>query len=499
MAVASVAILTARTRPILPALACWAAASFCVAFNMLPAGAAIALSLAVLTAVLSDRLPQGLTWALFAWLSSIGAGWTILRIADVPTNKAPEVLSHTAAALAVWWVFAAGLARRWPNRWAAEARAAFLMTAATACVAATCVLAYSAVGVTYWRLTQGFWRVTAAWELRPIYLPSTAWQGLIDIALVTAAVQLSRWVVKWKPLPTATLWLVLFAGAWWGLMLPPSPALTNSRWPGWLTWLVWIQTAWSWTLLGGVLAWVWQGRRRQERAWPNDLGSLVRVPRPWPGLESTAVALGLVLMPLGLWHAFSAGLGSTPAVRLTTWDMAAAGLALSILIGWHWSRTVAELSLSLWTAALVALGATTALEMTSPRVSIELLPAVHTGALAGLICASALWFWLAGFWRQQRLGGRAWTTSGRLIPLAERVGFLAAALAVLVSSKLALWPRMQYGSADDSSSRLIVGSVMYALLVAACLFAAIRVRRATMLYLAGLAGTAWGIFLWLRC
>ena len=44
-----------------------------------------------------------------------------------------------------------------------------------AAIAVICVLAYSAVGVTYWRLTQGFWRVTSAWELLPIYLPSTAW------------------------------------------------------------------------------------------------------------------------------------------------------------------------------------------------------------------------------------------------------------------------------------------------------------------------------------
>ena len=498
MAVASVAILAARTRPILPALACWSAIALCAAFDLLPAGAGIALAAAVLAAVLSDRLPKGLTWALFAWLSSVAAGWAIIRIAQVPSGKIPEVLSHTAAALAAWWMLAAGLARQWPNRWAAEARAAFLMTAATASIAVICVLAYSAVGVTYWRLTQGFWRVTSAWELLPIYLPSTAWQGLIDIALVIVAAQLSRWAARWKPLPAATLWLVIFAGAWWGLMLPPSPALTNSPWPSWLTWLVWIQTAWSWTLLGGVLAWVWQGWRKQERAWPNDLGSLVCVPRPWPGLEPMAIALGLVLMPLGLWHAFSAGFGSLPAVRLTTWDMVAAGTALSILIGWHWSRALAELSLSLWTAALAALGATTALQVSSPRASIELLPAVHTGALAGLICASALWFWLAGFWRQQRHGSRAWTTTGRLIPLADRVGFLAAALAVLVGSKLALWPRMQYGSADDSSARLVAGSVTYALLVGVCLCAAVQVRRATMLWLAGLAGLAWGTFLWLR-
>ena len=196
MAVASVAILAARTRPILPALACWAATALCVALNLLPTGAGIALSGAVLAAVLSDWLPRGLTWALFAWLSSIAAGWAMLCLAEVPAGKIPEVLSHTAAALAVWWMLTAGLTREWANRWSSEARSAFVMVAITAAMAAGILLAYSAVGVTYWRLTQGFWRVTSAWEMHPIYLPSTAWEGLIDIVVVIAAVQASRWAAR---------------------------------------------------------------------------------------------------------------------------------------------------------------------------------------------------------------------------------------------------------------------------------------------------------------
>lgn len=475
----------------LPAFACWSALALCVALDLVPFGAGVALAAAVLAAVISDRLPSGLVWALFAWLTSVAVAWTMIQVAQVPKSLVPHVLSHAAAALAAWWMLAAGLTRHWPDRWAADARAAFVMTAATAAMGSVILLIYSAVGVTYWRLTQAF-------GIEPIYLPNTAWQGLVDIVLVILAAQLSRAVGRWSGLPIATLWLVVFAGTWWGLMLPPAPAMTSTSWPGWLTWLVWIQTAWAWPLLGAMLIWVWQGWRRQERAWPDDLPSLVRVSPPWPGLEQSVTAIGLVLIPLGLWHAFGTGPEGYQIARLTTWTMAAGALALSIFVGWRWSRTVAELALSLWTISLAALASTTALQMACSQPTLERLPVVHSAVLAGLAGASLLWFWLAGFWQQQLQQGRPWTIAGRLIPLADRVGFLAAALAVLVAAKLAMWPRMEYGSADNSTGRLAVGSLIYVLLIAICLYAARQVRKSAMIWLAGMAGIAWGTFLCLR-
>ena len=218
----------------------------------------------------------------------------------------------------------------------------------------------------------------------------------------------------------------------------------------------------------------------------------------WPGLELMAIFLGLVLVPLGLWQAFTAGLGSVPAVRLTTWDMAAAAAALSILTGWRWSRASAELSLSLWTTALAAHRGNDGNAGSPPTVVDRGAAGGAHGGVVGLTCASVVWFWLASFWRQQLRDGRAWTTAGRLIPLAERVGFLATALAVLVGAKLAIWPRMPYGSADNSAARLATGSVTYILLIGMCLYAATRVGKMTMLWLAGLAGTTYGAFLWLR-
>jgi hypothetical protein len=48
------------------------------------------------------------------------------------------------------------------------------------------------------------------------------------------------------------------------------------------------------------------------------------------------------------------------------------------------------------------------------------------GALLGCALAGAYLLWLARFWEQQLLEGRPWTTAGRLIPVARRVGCVAA-------------------------------------------------------------------------
>lgn len=493
IALASVALLLARTCPWVLSLACWAALALCVSMNLLPVVAGALLAIAVAAAVGARRLPAGLAWALFAWLVSLAVGWTLIHAVGYAASLVPEVICHTSAALAAWWMFAALLMRYWPDRWAGEARAAFAMTAASMAVVALVLLTCSTVTVAIWRLN------VLGWEVRPVYMPVVAWQGLIDISLLIVALLVFRGVQAWANWPVALLWLVVFAGTWYSLRLPVVSPLTYSNWPEWAGAGLVIQTVLSLALLGAVLAWVWSDWRAQARAWPGHLESLVRVSRPSPGLEASATAISLVLIPMGLWHAFSTGVGAMQIARLTTWDMAAAALALSVFVAWWWSGTLAELSLSLWTVSLAAFGATTAIQVAAPRASsIEELPIIQSGVLLGLTVASLVWFWLASVWQQQLRDGRAWTTAGRLIPLADRIGFLSAALAVLVGAKLAVWPRLQHGSADNGLGRMYTVSLIFLLLVAACLYAARRTRRPTLLWLAGLAVWVWCLFIWLR-
>lgn len=486
IALGSTALLQARSCPWILAFACWAALALCVAIALMPPVPAALLAAAVLAAVFAHVLPAGLSWALFAWLVSIAAGWTLVTVS---TARPAEVFCHTAAALAGWWMFAALLVSRRPEGWARDARAAFVMTAAAAAVTALVLLGFSAVAVTIWRVR--------AVPL-PVYTPYTAWQGLLDIGMLAVALLLIRSLGRWSAWPAAALWLTIFAGTWWGLMLPMTSPWAVSPWPSWLTWGTCVQTAWSWPLLAAVLAWVSRDWRRQERAWPDRLGELIRTSPPWKGLQTSALVIGLVLIPTGLWHTFSTGTGACQVARLTTWNMAAAALALSTFIAWRWSDTLAELALSLWSVSLAAFGATTALEWTASAgeaAPIDQMPAVQTGVLAGLAAASGLWFWLAGHWQRQLHRGRPWTAAGRLIPLADRIGFLAAALAVLVGAKMAFWPSFMGTSSDDSTERLVVASVFYLLLTIVCLYGAWQTRRTARFHLAGVVVLIWVLFL----
>ncbi len=53
------------------------------------------------------------------------------------------------------------------------------------------------------------------------------------------------------------------------------------------------------------------------------------------------------------------------------------------------------------------------------------LPAAPTNVLAGVSLAGMYLLWLAKFWQQQLDDGRAWTTTGRLIPAARQLSYVA--------------------------------------------------------------------------
>ncbi len=70
--------------------------------------------------------------------------------------------------------------------------------------------------------------------------------------------------------------------------------------------------------------------------------------------------------------------------------------------------------------------------------SLSWLPAAPGGGFIGLGLAGAYFLWVARFWSQQLDEGRAWTTSGRLIPSARRLGYLIAAVELAAAGLLAL-------------------------------------------------------------
>jgi len=456
---------------------------------LLPGVVCVLLALAVVSSLAVGWLPAGLVWAVFAWSVSIAVGWTLGRIAGLPVLQAA---CHAAAFSAAWWTVAAAMAKRWPNRWAGEAVSAFVMTAAASGVAVAVMLAYDAALVGIWRLYQVF-------VLPPMYVSAQPWQGLMDLALLGLGLLGSLRVGPWKARATVVLWLLVGAGLWWGLTIPPWPReVVPTLWPTWLSWTVWLHGSICWPLLPVVLWWVWSDWKAQEAAWPRRMSDLVRVSPPPAGLEASAGVIGLAVVPSGLWHAFWVGSGVLLVLGVVTVFTALAATALSVLVGRRWNQALAELSLAVWSVAILCLVQMPAAWFVSQRPAIERLPVLLTGGIVGLAISGWFWPWLAGVWRQQLDGGRAWTTAGRMVPLACRMGFMAAALGVLLGAKMALWPLFRYGASDDTFGRIVAGSLAYALLAAGCVYASLRWRLRHFWGLVVLSLMDWGIFLWLR-
>jgi len=145
----------------------------------------------------------------------------------------------------------------------------------------------------------------------------------------------------------------------------------------------------------------WSQRRR---TWLTEPQRLTDLPPRHPLLLSGTVGAGVIVAVGGvLWPTA----GVVPLALLVA--------ALAVLTVGHRGRSgpIGKLGL-----LLVGLAITTA--------GSAWIMHGWDGALLGCALAGVYFRWLAGFWDQQLLEGRPWTTAGRLIPAARRLAELAA-------------------------------------------------------------------------
>jgi len=115
----------------------------------------------------------------------------------------------------------------------------------------------------------------------------------------------------------------------------------------------------------------------------------------------------------------------------------------------------------------------------------DALAEVFNRALLGLALMTGLWYWLAGVWHQQLDNDQPWTTTGRLVRTAQRVGYMTGALALLVSFHLSLWPQLSYAHTVDAEGwRWGWGLAANGLLFLSLTGAALQTRRSTLAWLA---------------
>lgn len=232
-------------------------------------------------------------------------------------------------------------------------------------------------------------------------------------------------------------------------------------------------------------------RRRRNRAWPDDLDAYLKpYPRPAGIHALTCIVAGLILT-LGVYQIVQpdGSVTSTGFVGVATLGMAAA--ATFFLAYREWSLALAELGMALTTVSIARLSLGLAGLFTDRAHAPEYadrMPVIFNAVIFALAIMAALWFWLSRFWDQQLLDGVPWTTTGRMIPLARKTGFVVTAMAVLTTFQMAFWPEFVPSERGDDGAGRITASVLAALLLA--WIAAQQARRANSSMMGGLAVAA---------
>lgn len=202
--------------------------------------------------------------------------------------------------------------------------------------------------------------------------------------------------------------------------------------------------------------------------------------RPWPGftLSVTIIAMTVILLTcydLVVPIADSQG-GFRLSALIVTISAALTALACFLLFGRTQHVHLAEAAMGLTSFAICSL-ATLAVP-SKPTALAERYPMIFNAMIVGFAAATSVWTWLASVWEQQLDDGRAWTTTGRLISHAKRFAFLNAALALLVSVVMAIWPRWPtVATMDDSFGRLTAGFSANLFLLLVMLWSSRRLRR----------------------
>ncbi|MBP7935292.1 MAG: hypothetical protein KA354_11650 [Phycisphaerae bacterium] len=258
--------------------------------------------------------------------------------------------------------------------------------------------------------------------------------GFLDLAFLAGAVILAWARTREPQLVTLCFWVLVLAGLWLSLQVNPLAYVSTER--GWsyletTRWAVPFIIFSAAVMVAFALGEGYRHHHRRVRAWPHALQNLTAERAPWPGFHysfgivSVVLMLGACIHILSPWAAMSA--------------FAAGGAALA-LAGRRWDENLADVGFGLMTLGIVSL---CLVWLPVPRrPSAGHFASIFAVAVVGLAISTAFWHWLARVWDQQLDHGRAWTTAGRLIPSARRVGFLAGAIGVTVSAELAFWPKL---------------------------------------------------------
>lgn len=425
------------------------------------------------------RLAPGLGVSLFVAAVSLATGMVLFRL-NWPLAGVLPLLVRIGAALSAIWAVCGWATRRDapdatdPYATRPAGAACFFAGAMATGVLSVILLIYSIVNAMLARL------------LEPSYpFAEPLLYGSIDILTLGAALLFWRRARRDRIQPTLALFLGALLALCAGLRIPGNvigdpvesvlPAPTE--WPAWWTWTLVSQIGLGAVVTAAAIIRDRRYRTLRARAWPEDLDALL-IPYPsWPGFSSLYSLVAAGCLVLGVYHVIRPGAVNGLGGPLSFLSGLAAGVACLHTAHRRWNQNLAGLGLALLTGATVTLAVIVApLDPTAEYAGY--LPVQLNAVLLGLCPAALVLFCLSDFWDQQLLDGRAWTTTGRLIPHCWRAGFLITALGVLVGIHMALWPRGHLTVArDDSLARWIAGEFALLLLTFTAGWSAVRRHR----------------------
>ncbi len=303
--------------------------------------------------------------------------------------------------------------------------------------------------------------------------------GLWPLGFIFLACAVSWFSTGDRRLATCQLLCAIMVAAWVCLLGEPIRATANGGVE---------RTAVTLGLLGtiplllvtAVFATTWLDRRECRRATCGSSGALGKAVRPWPALAFSVTVVATGVLMLVCYHLAVPVPVEPGGYRLASLIVAGsagfAALACFMLLRATFTASLSESAMALTSLGLCGL-ATVAVPAEPYALSAR-YPMVFNAMILGLAVAAGLCVWLGVDPHKWPSPWRTHATVVRLAPYARRFAFLNAALGLVLSAAMAIWPRWPaIATMDHTFGRVAAGLSANLALVLVTLWASRLFRR----------------------
>ncbi len=430
-------------------------------------------------------IPRKLAWAIFALMANLALAFVAISRRPHTTSMIQWIALLATSVAALWSLFSLAIRPPRSESHDDDSRRTHLESLRrVAHVSALVAGVVAGVLLVFMLAVRGVYAVLEIINGAPIVqhtLFEFGFDGLAMIGVLGVACLAEMLATRERRLIAVFFWLSALGAYWAALLWPIYERLddgTYARTGGVLVSIVGLSTVVTVFVVG-------QGVRRQRIRWRaviQNPNALLRDPAEWPGLRTTAGAIGILLVFLICFQivvpARVGPVGDALSACLTACCAAAAGGSLFALVGRRWSANLADVAMGLLTLAAAALaiafvpGSATSLD--------ERFPMIFNALLIALAVMTWLWVWIGKVWEQQLDHGQPWTAAGRLASQTQSFAFYSACIALVVASLMSVWPRLKpIASADDSIGRVASAVAGHLLLLLVLLWAGRTVRRSS--------------------